>query len=82
MRSESIDARTVVNPGGLVDSHCPTCNQRIIAPFAGSGTTLLAALAAGHQVIGIEMVPAIFVTARNRIAAEWARVGPADTDRP
>jgi site-specific DNA-methyltransferase (adenine-specific) len=48
----------VVRPGG-----------RILDPFAGSGTTLHAALESGLEADGMEMVPAIFDIARVRLRA-------------
>jgi site-specific DNA-methyltransferase (adenine-specific) len=48
----------IVVPGGLV-----------LDPFAGAGTTGLAALAEGRRLIGIEMHPAYAAIARRRLAA-------------
>ena len=48
----------IVVPGGLV-----------LDPFAGAGTTGLAALAEGRRFIGIEMHPTYAAIARRRLAA-------------
>jgi DNA modification methylase len=48
----------IVVPGGLV-----------LDPFAGAGTTGLAALAEGRRFIGIELHPGYAAIARRRLAA-------------
>lgn len=42
----------------------------ILDPFMGSGSIGVAALRAGHHFIGIEMVPASFEVARNRLSSD------------
>jgi DNA modification methylase len=41
----------------------------VLDPFAGSGTTVLAAKAMGRRFIGIELEPNYVAIARKRIAA-------------
>lgn len=60
----------VAPPGGLV-----------LDPFAGSGTTGMAAVQQGRRFVGFEMVPAIAASARERIAAaagDWHEVAGTD----
>ena len=63
--------RLVTPPGGL-----------ILDPFAGSGTTCLAAIQEGFHYIGIEKEPEYVAIAHKRIAAipakldRWAEAGP------
>src|SRR3954454_7642051 len=48
--------------------------ERVLDPFAGSGTSMLAARAAGAESIGVERHPFVARVARAKLAA-WA---PAD----
>ena len=43
---------------------------RILDPFVGSGTTLVAAEAEGHDGVGIEVLPAIAAAAAQRLGVE------------
>ena len=62
------DVIQICEPGG-----------RILDPFAGSGTTILAAVEEGYEAVGIEVTDAYFKlgTDRVRIALE-AREGEAE----
>lgn len=62
----------IVVPGGLV-----------LDPFAGAGTTGLAALAEGRRFLGIEMHPAYAAIARRRLgaAARFGERGGAEAER-
>jgi predicted RNA methylase len=53
-----------VRPGGLV-----------LDPFAGSGTTAVACLRTGRRFVGCEVCPEYWAVARDRIAAEAAKLG-------
>jgi site-specific DNA-methyltransferase (adenine-specific) len=59
------DVVALCAPGGLV-----------VDPFAGSGTTGVAALRTGRRFLGCELVPAYHAVATERLAAE-ERVAPA-----
>lgn len=54
--------RTYTNPGDLV-----------LDPFAGSGSTGVAALREGRQFVGSELVPEYQAIAEKRLAAAWAQ---------
>ncbi|MBT9448782.1 site-specific DNA-methyltransferase [Akkermansia glycaniphila] len=43
-------------------------NSRVLDPFAGSGTTILAARNMGHEGVGIEITPEYVEIARSRLA--------------
>lgn len=47
----------------------------VFAPFMGSGTTGVAALAEGRRFVGIELTPEYFDVARRRIEQWWAEHG-------
>lgn len=50
----------------------------VLDPFAGSGTTGLAALRRGRRFVGFELHPGIAATARERLAAaagDWDQLG-------
>jgi site-specific DNA-methyltransferase (adenine-specific) len=48
----------------------------ILDPFAGSGTTLVAAIQSGRQYIGVEISPEHYLTAQRRIfEAVWTLQG-------
>ena len=53
---------------------CPP-GATILDPFAGSGTTGVAALAEGRSFVGIEMTATYFQTARTRLAEAETAVG-------
>lgn len=53
----------------------------IVDPFAGTGSTGLAAAAMGRRFIGIEIEPKYFAVAANRIKAELTRA-PLFEERP
>jgi site-specific DNA-methyltransferase (adenine-specific)/modification methylase len=46
----------------------------ILDPFMGSGSIGLSALRAGHDFLGVELVPATFEIARARIEREGFRI--------
>ncbi len=50
----------------------------ICDPYAGSGSTGIAALSLGYRFIGVEIVPEHFETARARIADFWEKHGAGD----
>lgn len=52
----------------------------ILDPFAGSGTTLAAARVEGYEAIGIETVPAIYESARQRLAQDLLCSATEPTD--
>jgi len=56
-------------PSQLLAAFAP---QRILDPFVGSGTTCVAAMALGIASVGIEIDPAYFAVACERIARAWA----------
>jgi site-specific DNA-methyltransferase (adenine-specific)/modification methylase len=53
----------------LISSARVGLGKTILDPYMGSGTTGIAALQGGHNFIGIEIDPAHFATARDRLAA-------------
>ena len=65
-----------VKPLDLVTWLCkitrPPTGGTVLDPFMGSGTTILAALAAGRRVVGIELEPKYIEIAENRIGDELA----------
>ncbi len=56
------DIVKITEPGG-----------RILDPFAGSGTTVLAAVLEGYSAVGIEITDEYVQRARERIARELAQ---------
>ena len=56
------DIVKITEPGGYV-----------LDPFAGAGTTILAALLEGYRAVGIEMSEVYEKLARERIETEWQR---------
>lgn len=54
---------------GLITNFCPK-NGVILDPFAGSGTTLIAAKKLGRKSIGIEVNPETFAVMKKRLAEE------------
>jgi site-specific DNA-methyltransferase (adenine-specific) len=65
-------------PTALMADLLAICGDTILDPFMGSGTTGVAAVRSGRRFIGIEMDPAYFEVARNRIAeAQGIRQGEA-----
>jgi DNA modification methylase len=71
-------------PLALLDVLVRACSPPagvVLDPVCGSGTTLIAALAAGRSAIGGDISPAAVRTARSRLAWSGARAGvagPAD----
>ena len=53
--------------------HLPEPNRTILDPFAGSGTTGVAAVKLGRRFIGIEREPKYFETMLRRIEAAYAQ---------
>lgn len=53
---------------------CVPKRGRIIDPFAGSATTLVAAMRTGRRAIGVEQSPEIFETAVERLEREQAEL--------
>ena len=47
----------------------------ILDPYAGSGSTGIAALSLGYRFTGVEIDPGHFDTMRQRIEAWWAEHG-------
>lgn len=45
----------------------------VLDPFAGSGTTAVAAIRSGRRFVGIEKDPGYYDVARRRLAAEAAQ---------
>ena len=56
----------------------PKAGGVILDPYAGSGTTGIAALSLGYRFIGVEIDPKHFDTACARIAEWWAKHGAGD----
>lgn len=54
----------------------------ILDPWAGSGSTIIAALAEGHRTIGIEVDPRYCEIARRRIERPHAVISRDQTDKP
>jgi site-specific DNA-methyltransferase (adenine-specific) len=52
----------------LIGAFCPP-EGVVLDPFAGSGSTLIAARDTGRRFIGIELEPGHYVTASERLAA-------------
>src|SRR4029453_1610912 len=52
----------------LIESFLPAGPHVVLAPFAGTGSTLLAAARAGKTSIGLELSAAFVATARKRLA--------------
>lgn len=52
----------------MVDPTCDTCGGRVLDPFAGSGSTGMAAVELGHEFIGCELDPNYVAIANRRIA--------------
>jgi site-specific DNA-methyltransferase (adenine-specific) len=52
----------------LIGAFCPP-EGVVLDPFAGSGSTLIAARDTGRRFIGIELEPGYYVTASERLAA-------------
>ena len=61
----------------LLDNACKYCEPggRILDPFAGSGTTILAAVEEGYEAVGIEVTDTYYAlgTERVRSALETGR---------
>lgn len=55
--------------GRLIECFTATATATVLDPFAGTGSTLLAAARLGRQGIGIELSPEYAAVARERIAA-------------
>jgi site-specific DNA-methyltransferase (adenine-specific) len=53
----------------LIENFCPK-NGVIIDPFAGSGTTIIAAKRLGRKVVGIEIKPETFAIMQKRVSEE------------
>ena len=52
----------------LVESFLPAGRQIVLDPFAGTGSTLVAALRAGKQGVGLELSAPFVATAKRRLA--------------
>jgi len=61
---------------------CSRPGDLVLDPFAGSGTTLLAAARHGRRWVGVELSKAYAARARERIAAGKAEGGPQRTPAP
>ena len=70
----SIDGHKTIKPTALMALYVLQSSQPgqlVLDPFAGSGTTLLAALAFGRRAIGVEIDPAFFDLACARVEAAY-----------
>lgn len=63
----------VEKPVALLLSLCETAASSVLDPFAGSGSTGAAAVAAGKRFTGIEIEPKYFDIARRRLESELAK---------
>src|SRR2546428_676191 len=52
----------------LIESFLPRGPHLVLDPFAGTGSTLVAALRAGKQAVGLELSGAFVATAKKRLA--------------
>lgn len=70
-----IEGHKTVKPTALMALYIlnsSDAGQLVLDPFAGSGTTILAALAFGRRAIGVEIEPAYFDLTCERIHAAYA----------
>jgi len=65
---EGVDGHPTVKPKWVVKDLCSRIGGLILDPFAGSGTTLVAAKELGRHFIGIEINPDYCRIAENRLA--------------
>ena len=67
----------------LIECFLPPEGRLVLDPFAGSGSTLVAAQSMGKEAIGVELSPAFAAAARERLEAkaEGANAGGAPATR-
>jgi DNA modification methylase len=72
-RGERIPGHSATFPQELIAPRILTCSPpggMVLDPFCGSGTTLLAAISAGRNAIGIELSPSFVKLAASRVKLE------------
>ncbi len=65
----------------LLQCFAQESDQVVLDPFAGSGSTLLAACGRGLRAIGLDISPDYVALARQRLSAAGLREGPLDHGR-
>ena len=64
----------------LIESYLPAGSHVVLDPFAGTGSTLVAALRAGKQAVGLELSAAFIAAARTRLGHRTLFDGDAAGD--